>query len=98
MTNSIDDKILIQVIKWLDNGAAKDDSPIGESISTVHGRAAIALRQCLSTDHPLYLTNVHAAAPKAATRDANAKCPDCSNVHLYTNVYDKCYECGRNIH
>ena len=30
-------------------------------------------------------------------RDETVPCPDCGNLYLYTNVYDKCYNCGRGI-
>jgi uncharacterized protein (DUF983 family) len=30
-------------------------------------------------------------------RNPNVPCPDCGNKVLYTDYYDKCYECGRNV-
>lgn len=30
-------------------------------------------------------------------RDPNARCPTCAERQLYTDHYDVCYECGRNV-
>jgi uncharacterized protein (DUF983 family) len=30
-------------------------------------------------------------------RDLSAECPDCQEQYLYTDYYDKCYRCGRNV-
>jgi uncharacterized protein (DUF983 family) len=34
---------------------------------------------------------------KKPPRDPSVPCPDCGCKWLYTDYYDKCYECGRNI-
>lgn len=30
-------------------------------------------------------------------RDPTVPCPDCGNIYLYTDAYDRCYKCGRGI-
>lgn len=35
--------------------------------------------------------------PEKPPRDPTAKCPDCQCDWLYTDYYDKCYKCGRNV-
>lgn len=30
-------------------------------------------------------------------RDPTVPCPDCGDLYLYTDSYDKCYKCGRGI-
>lgn len=37
------------------------------------------------------------AKPDVPDRDPTVPCPDCGDTYLYTNSYDRCYKCGRNI-
>ena len=32
-----------------------------------------------------------------AQRDPTVPCPDCGQAWLYTDVYDVCWQCGRNV-
>lgn len=34
---------------------------------------------------------------KPIVRNLNTPCPECGNRRLYTDVYDKCYNCGRGV-
>ena len=34
---------------------------------------------------------------KKPPRNPNVPCPTCGNKYLYTDYYDHCYQCGRNI-
>lgn len=36
-------------------------------------------------------------ATEKPPRDPTVPCPTCGNVWLFTNYYDKCYACGRNV-
>jgi len=43
--------------------------------------------------------SVRARAPEARKPERNpqSKCPTCACQYLYTDYYDQCYGCGRNI-